>query len=64
MEKKFIALKLLVRPGKDVTKVAVVVAEEDMVSVIDRFPTEIAIEVKKWRNKVMSHFQNSFTTAR
>jgi hypothetical protein len=45
---KAMALRFLVRPGKDVTKVALAVFEEDVLPAIDHLPTEIAAWAKKW----------------
>jgi hypothetical protein len=45
---KAMALRLLVRPGKDVTKVALAVFEEDVLLAVDRLPTEIAAWARKW----------------
>jgi hypothetical protein len=46
---KAIAHGLLVRCGKDVTKVRLSVFEEDVVAAMDRLPTEICTWVRTWK---------------
>jgi hypothetical protein len=46
---KAVALRLLVHQGKDPTKVALAVFDDDVVAAIDRLPTEIQTWARTWR---------------